>query len=314
MASQILRILSGFRVWKTSWNPNRLSKISAETPWGLVPFATEGACKRHAYDTHDAFMIAHAGMTQQNFESWTCQTYRRVATSFCDPEEDFVNSGLTSPMLSRVLNEQRAVLKKSGLRPTLKVTSIVSSLIDIRVEDGAADCEQKLFGIWSPAELNYHLRAGADGPEAAIGNEMEGRFGLQHLVATVVFDVEEAWAVDAQRSSDALEMAQQVEEHSAHATLLQLHQRIAVLREQLHSSTLSLAEKTALSKELASVSSSIQRMGPPARQPQLQSGATTAAVRHARHLWEFEADLPKLHRGELPTWRVRNINGAIQVP
>jgi hypothetical protein len=55
-------------------------------------------------------------------------------------------------------------------------------VVSLVIEEGAADVETKVFGIWTPREFSYHLRAGADGPEASMTSK---RYDLEKLVVEV---------------------------------------------------------------------------------------------------------------------------------
>ena len=79
--------------------------------------------------------------------------------------------------------------------------------------------------------------------------------------------------------------------------------------------TLPLAEHSRMAElgaliraEMAKVSSFEKGGGVPLVQ---ELPAETTSVTHR---WVFEADTPKLSRGEGPVWRVTNINDALDIP
>ena len=61
---------------------------------------------------------------------------------------------------------------------------------DVQAVHGAADVEGKVMGIWTPRELRYYLRAGADGPEAEIMMDRSGTFPLQRVFAKSVVELD----------------------------------------------------------------------------------------------------------------------------
>jgi hypothetical protein len=77
--------------------------------------------------------------------------------------------GMTSPPLSRALNDALKAHAEAGSQATVCVDKVEATLVHFKVEAGAADCEDKVFGIWTMKEITHYLKEGADGCVIVVG-------------------------------------------------------------------------------------------------------------------------------------------------
>jgi hypothetical protein len=74
------------------------------------------------------------------------------------------------------------------------------SIKSFALEEGAADQETKVFGIWTPREFSHHLRAGSEGPEATMTST---RYELEKIVLEVQFEGTETYTAEGTAATPA---------------------------------------------------------------------------------------------------------------
>ena len=79
---------------------------------------------------------------------------------------DFIRYDMTTPPLSRALNDVIAHYGAHNVatRSPPSCADVTATVLQIDLEAGAADQENKIFGMWTERELWFHLREGVCSP------------------------------------------------------------------------------------------------------------------------------------------------------
>jgi hypothetical protein len=89
--------------------------------------------------------------------------YRRLGALFCTQPERVIqwdSERVAAPSLCALLDDVRAQYSAASRCGALHVRQVSATLLDVRLEYGAADHFDKMLGLWSGDELKHHLFAG----------------------------------------------------------------------------------------------------------------------------------------------------------
>mmetsp|Transcript_16338 Transcript_16338/g.49078 ORF Transcript_16338/g.49078 Transcript_16338/m.49078 type:complete len:291 (+) Transcript_16338:77-949(+) len=214
------------------WKAGRLPKFSQGTilPWGLLERQEVDSTVRQDMEArrgtmHGLFPTEEDKQwAHDEVDRWTqasaAAVYRRLGELFCTQPNrtvQWAEENIVTPSMSALLDEVRAQYATVGLRPVLSVQHVSATLVDLRLEHGAADHFGKVFGLWSSDEIRHHLFAGLVGPEFS-GKSSKNPY-LHRFVADVCFDVIEEFSVLDAASQPSRTDASPVESAADHFSL-----------------------------------------------------------------------------------------------
>ncbi|CAM9795095.1 unnamed protein product [Chrysoparadoxa australica] len=168
-------------------------------PWGFLPQdtvkGTVGALRSSQPPGKGV-----SGFDEEAFLDGVKVAYRQVGKVFTSPDIHFDSCEMTSPTLTRFLDDVRGTYKQRKLSPKLCIKSVEARLCNVGVRLGGIRRNRNFMGMMNLEEIKYNIMMGLAGPEAGVVNELKGD-APSRLIADVELQVMEEFVLEDESGS-----------------------------------------------------------------------------------------------------------------